>query len=238
MDFNQQDNGHFFLDQTETSAEVQSQFFAKVFSWMFVALAITGLTAYTVSTNASWMETIYYTNLKWLVMLAPLGMVFLISGRLDRFNAMTTTILFFVFAVLMGISMSYIFMIYTASSITSTFFICSATFGSMAAIGYFTKRDLTKMGSFLYMALIGLIITSVVNWFIGSSTIYWLSSVFGILIFTGLTIYDTKRLKEMAHLYVNDEEMMQKGAIFGALSLYLNFINLFIYLLRFFGGRD
>lgn len=238
MDFNQQDNGHFFLDQTETSAEVQSQFFAKVFSWMFVALAITGLTAYTVSTNASWMETIYYTNLKWLVMLAPLGMVFLISGRLDRFNAMTTTILFFVFAVLMGISMSYIFMIYTASSITSTFFICSATFGSMAAIGYFTKRDLTKMGSFLYMALIGLIITSVVNWFIGSSTIYWLSSVFGILIFTGLTIYDTKRLKEMSHLYVNDEEMMQKGAIFGALSLYLNFINLFIYLLRFFGGRD
>ena len=238
MDFNQQDNGHFFLDQTETSAEVQSQFFAKVFSWMFIALAITGLTAYTVSTNASWMETIYYTNLKWLVMLAPLGMVFLISGRLERFNAMTTTILFFVFAVLMGISMSYIFMIYTASSITSTFFICSATFGSMAAIGYFTKRDLTKMGSFLYMALIGLIITSVVNWFIGSSTIYWLSSVFGILIFTGLTIYDTKRLKEMAHLYVNDEEMMQKGAIFGALSLYLNFINLFIYLLRFFGGRD
>ena len=238
MDFNQQDNGHFFLDQTETSAEVQSQFFAKVFSWMFVALAITGLTAYTVSTNASWMETIYYTNLKWLVMLAPLGMVFLISGRLDRFNAMTTTILFFVFSVLMGISMTYIFMIYTASSITSTFFICSATFGSMAAIGYFTKRDLTKMGSFLYMALIGLIITSVVNWFIGSSTIYWLSSVFGILIFTGLTIYDTKRLKEMAHLYVNDEEMMQKGAIFGALSLYLNFINLFIYLLRFFGGRD
>lgn len=238
MDFNQQDNGHFFLDQAETSTEVQSRFFARVFSWMFVALAITGLTAYTVSTNASWMEAIYYTNLKWLVMLAPLGMVFLISGRMDRFNAMTTSILFFVFAVLMGISMSYIFMVYTASSITSTFFICSATFGSMAAIGYFTKRDLTKMGSFLYMALIGLIITSVVNWFIGSSMIYWLSSVIGILIFTGLTIYDTKRLKELAHLYVNDEEMMQKGAIFGALSLYLNFINLFIYLLRFFGERD
>jgi FtsH-binding integral membrane protein len=238
MDFNQQDNGHFFLDQTETSSEIQTQFFAKVFTWMFVALAITGLTAYTVSTNSAWMETIYYTNLKWLVMLAPLGLVFLIGGKLDRFNAMTVTILFFVFAVLMGVSMSYIFMIYTAASITSTFFICSATFGAMAAIGYFTKRDLTKMGSFLYMALIGLIITSIVNWFIGSSMIYWISSVIGILIFTGLTIYDTKRLKELALVYANDEEMMQKGAIHGALSLYLNFINLFIYLLRFFGDRD
>lgn len=238
MDFNQNKDGQFYLDQSDSGTEVQSQFFTKVFTWMFVALTITGFTAFTVSTNPSWMEAIYYSNLKWLVMLAPLGLVFLIGGRIERMSAMMTTILFFVFSVLMGVSMSYIFMVYTASSITSTFFICSATFAAMAGIGYFTKKDLTKMGSYLYMALIGLILTSVVNWFIGSSIVYWLSSGIGILIFTGLTIYDTQRLKELAHAYNTDEEMMQKGAIYGALSLYLNFINLFIYMLRFLGDRN
>lgn len=237
MNFNQQE-GQFFLDHTETSAEVQSAFITKVFLWMFVALAVTGFTAFSVSTNISWMEAIYQTPLRWLVMLAPLALVFVIGNRLERMDPVMTTVLFFAFAVLMGVSMSYIFVVYTTASIYSTFFICSATFGVMAAIGYFTKRDLSKMGSYLFMALIGLILVSVVNWFLQSPMVYWISSGVGILIFTGLTIYDTNRLKQLASMTAGDEDRSQKWAIYGALSLYLNFINLFIYLLRFFGSRD
>ena len=229
----------FFLDhQTQVSADAEASFISKVFLWMFVGLLMTGFTAFSVSNNPEWMEAIHFSSLRWLVMLAPIGLVILMGTRVHKMSAVATTVTFFVFSTLMGLSLSYIFMLYTTASITNTFFISAATFGVMAAYGYITKKDLTKMGSLLYMALIGLIITSVVNWFIGSSMIYWISSGFGVLIFVGLTAYDTQRIKQMAHAASQDEEMMQKGAILGALSMYLNFVNLFLYLLRFFGDRD
>jgi FtsH-binding integral membrane protein len=176
--------------------------------------------------------------LGWVVMLAPLGMVLLLGSGLRRFSASTMTLLFIVFSALMGMSISYIFVAYSLGSITSTFFISATMFGVMALVGYTTKTDLSKLGSLLFMGLIGIIIASIINYFLGSATFDYIISFIGVLIFTGLTAYDMQKVKQIGMQLDSESEEGKKAAIMGALSLYLDFINLFLFLLRFFGNRD
>ena len=181
-------------------------------------------------------NTIYNSGLKWVFMLAPLGVVIYMSFGIAKMSASKAQTLFWVFAALMGASLSSIFIIYTGASITRVFFITAGTFGAMSIYGYTTKKDLTKMGSFLMMGLFGIIIASVVNIFMKSSMMYFVISILGVLIFVGLTAYDTQKIKNM-YLASDSGELMGKKAVMGALTLYLDFINLFIMLLRLFGQR-
>jgi len=181
-------------------------------------------------------NTLYFSGLKWIVMLAPLGVVFYMSFGINKMTASKAQGTFWVFAALMGLSLSSIFLIYTGASITRVFFITSGTFGAMSIYGYTTKRDLTKFGSFLMMGLIGIIIASVVNMFMQSTMMHFVISILGVLIFVGLTAYDTQKIKNM-YLASDSGELMSKKAVMGALTLYLDFINLFIMLLRLFGQR-
>ena len=169
-------------------------------------------------------------------MLAPLGLVMFFSFRIQKMSASSAQALFWVFAAAMGLSLGSIFLVYTAESVARVFFITAATFGAMSLYGYTTKRSLAGMGSFLFMGLIGIIIASVVNIFIGSSALQFAISVIGVLVFVGLTAYDTQRIKESYSVHMNGE-MAAKTAVFGALRLYLDFINLFLMLLRLFGNQ-
>ena len=178
----------------------------------------------------------YNSALKWVVMLAPLGVVFYMSFGINKMSASKAQTTFWVFAALMGLSLSSLLLFYTGMSVTRVFFICSATFGAMSIYGYTTKRDLTKLGSFLMMGLIGIIIASIVNIFMKSSMMYFVISILGVLIFVGLTAYDTQKIKNM-YAASDTGEIMGKKAVMGALTLYLDFINLFIMLLRLFGQR-
>jgi FtsH-binding integral membrane protein len=181
-------------------------------------------------------STIYTSGLKWVLMLAPLGVVFYMSFNIAKMTAAKAQTTFWVFAALMGASLSSIFLMYTGASITRVFFITAGTFGSMSIYGYTTNRDLTKLGSFLMMGLFGIIIASVVNIFMKSSMMYFVISILGVLIFVGLTAYDTQKIKNR-YLESDSGELMGKKAVMGALTLYLDFINLFIMLLRLFGQR-
>ncbi|MEM7695623.1 MAG: Bax inhibitor-1/YccA family protein [Pseudomonadota bacterium] len=179
----------------------------------------------------------YTSWVKWVVMLAPLGMVFFLSARIGSMAPATAQIAFFAFAAMMGASLSSIFLVYTAESIVQVFFITSAAFGALSLYGYTTKKDLSGWGSFLFMGLIGIIIASLVNIFLQSSALGFAVSVIGVLVFAGLTAYDTQRIKEM--YYVGDDgTVASRKAIMGALSLYLNFINMFVMLLSLFGNRE
>lgn len=178
----------------------------------------------------------YNSALRWVVMLAPLGVVLYMSFGINKMSASKAQTTFWVFAALMGLSLSSLLLVYTGMSVTRVFFICSATFGSMSIYGYTTKRDLTKLGSFLMMGLIGIIIASIVNIFMKSSMMYFVISILGVLIFVGLTAYDTQKIKNM-YQASDTGEIMGKKAVMGALTLYLDFINLFIMLLRLFGQR-
>lgn len=182
--------------------------------------------------------TVFNTPLKWVVMLAPLGLVMLISFRLNKLSSGMARTLFYVFAGVMGISLSSIIAVYTAGSIANTFFVTAAAFGALSLYGYTTKRNLTGMGSFLIMGLFGLILASVVNIFLASSAMDFVISSVGVLIFAGLTAYDTQRLKISYYEYGGSPELASKMKIHGALSLYLNFINMFLFLLRFMGNRN
>ena len=184
----------------------------------------------------SFGNTIYASGLKWVLMLAPLGVVFYMSFGIAKMSASKAQTTFWIFAALMGASLSSIFLIYTGASITRVFFITSGTFGAMSIYGYTTKKDLTKLGSFLMMGLFGIIIASIVNIFMKSSMMYFVISILGVLIFVGLTAYDTQKIKNM-YLSSDSGELMGKKAVMGALTLYLDFINLFIMLLRLFGQR-
>ena len=179
---------------------------------------------------------IYNSALKWVVMLAPLGIVFYMSFGINKMSASKAQTVFWIFAALMGLSLSWILLVYTGASVARVFFITSATFGSMSLYGYTTKRDLTKLGSFLMMGLIGIIIASIVNIFMKSSMMYFVISILGVLIFVGLTAYDTQKIKNM-YAASDTGELVGKKAVMGALTLYLDFINLFIMLLRLFGQR-
>ncbi len=210
----------------------------KVYTWMALALVITGVTAYGVATTPSLIEAIVMNRvLFWGLVIAEFGLVFGISGMLHKLSLATATLMFIAYSVINGALLSVIFLVYTMDSIGMVFFITAATFGVMALIGYTTKTDLTKMGSILFMALIGLIIATVVNMFVHSSGLQLIISYAGVLIFVGLTAYDTQKIKQMLYEQDSADESAQKLALVSALSLYLDFVNLFIYLLRILGNR-
>jgi len=205
-----------------------------IYNYMGLGLAITGLTAFVVATSPPLMAAIFGTPLKWVVMLAPLAFVFFLSARVSRMSVSAAQLTFWAFAIVMGLSMASIFLVFTGTSIARVFFITAATFGAVSLYGYTTKRDLSQFGSFLIMGLIGIVIASLVNLFLGSSALQFAISVIGVLVFTGLTAWDTQRLKE-EYVASASGELVAKQAIMGALSLYLNFINLFMMLLQLFG---
>ena len=218
----------------------------KVYNYMGSALLVTGIVALlTLKFSVNSLSpldlsplgnSLYNSGLAWVVMLAPLGVVLYMSFGIRKMSVTKAQSTFWIFAALMGLSLSSILLVYTGLSVTRVFFISSATFGAMSIYGYTTKRDLTKMGSFLMMGLIGIIIASVVNIFLKSSMMYFAISIIGVLVFVGLTAYDTQKIKNM-YLVSDSGELMGKKAVMGALTLYLDFINLFIMLLRLFGQR-
>jgi hypothetical protein len=212
----------------------------KVYVWMALALVITGVTAFGVATSPGVLSVIYGNQIVfWGLMIAELALVFAISGAINRLSLTTATLLFVLYSVINGVVLSSIFLIYTATSIASVFFITAGTFAVMAFVGYTTKTDLTSMGKILLMALIGMIIASLVNVFFVKSTGFDLIiSYVGVLIFVGLTAYDSQKIKQMLQMAPDAGEASQKLALVGALSLYLDFINLFIYLLRILGKRE
>jgi len=221
----------------------------KVYNYMTTGLLLTGLVAYffgkaSIVTNelgqiigvTSIGALLFGSPLKWVVMLAPLGFVFYLSARINKMSVSSAQITFWIFSAIMGLSLASIFIVYTQASIARVFFISSGTFAAMSLYGYTTKKDLTKLGGFLFMGLIGIIIASLVNLFFQSSALHFAISVIGVLVFVGLTAYDTQSIKNM--YYAGDSESVGgKKALMGALRLYLDFINLFIMLLRLFGQR-
>ena len=227
------------------SKESTKSFVSNVFSLMFTALIISGLSAIWFSTDSmkeiimnNHNGVIKLTTIGWIVSLSPLVLVLLIGAGFQKFSVKTLLAIFLIYSTLTGISLSTIFSVYTTSSIASTFFISSLTFGVMALTGYTTKTDLTKMGSFLYMALIGIIIASLINWFMQSEQLDYIISIIGVLVFTGLTAYDVQKIKNIGSQVEEGSKSAQKLMIMGALTLYLDFINLFLMLLRLLGNRD
>ena len=217
-------------------------FVANVFSLMFAALIISGISAVWFATESMRSYIINFegglTTLGWISMIAPIGLVLLIGFGFKKYSAKFLLGVFLIYSTLTGISLSTIFSVYTTASIASTFFISALTFGVMALTGYTTKTDLTKLGSLLYMGLIGIIIASIVNFFIGSSFMHYIISIIGVLVFTGLTAYDVQKIKNIGNQVQEGSESVQKLMIMGALTLYLDFINLFLMMLRLFGSRD
>jgi FtsH-binding integral membrane protein len=208
----------------------------KVYVWMTLALVLTAVTAFGVASSPRLMVAIFSNSwIMWGLIIAELALVFTVSGAINRLSLTTATLLFVLYSVLNGATLSVIFVVYAPMVIAKVFFITAGTFGAMAAIGYFTKADLSKLGKLLIMALIGLIIATVVNIFIKSSSFDLILSYIGVLIFVGLTAYDSQKIKQMLAMQEDMGEGAQKLALMGALSLYLDFINLFLYLLRIFG---
>ena len=251
MDFNRDNilNKKSTATQTVVMDEGLRAYMLKVYNYMATGVLLTGIIALitfkmSVVTDASGSivalteigNAIYLSGLKWIIMLAPLGIVFYMSFGINKMSSSKAQTVFWIFAGLMGLSLSSILLVYTGMSVTRVFFISSATFGAMSIYGYTTKRDLTKLGSFLMMGLIGIIIASIVNIFMKSSMMYFVISILGVLIFVGLTAYDTQKIKNM-YVASDTGEIIGKKAVMGALTLYLDFINLFIMLLRLFGQR-
>ena len=212
------------------------QHMLRVYNYMASGLLLTGIVAYVVANTPSVFNAIFGTPLAYVVMFAPLGFVFFLSLRLDRIQASTAQALFWAFAAVMGLSMATIFVAFTGASVARVFFITAGTFAGMSLYGYTTRRSLASIGSFLFMGLIGLVIASVVNMFIHSTQMQFIISVVGVLVFVGLTAYDTQRIKEEYSAY-HDGQTAGKLAIWGALRLYLDFINLFVMLLNLLGQR-
>ncbi|OEU66667.1 MAG: hypothetical protein BA867_06825 [Desulfobacterales bacterium S5133MH16] len=228
------------LKRTQTQIRV-NEFIRSVYNWMAIGLGITGFVAFFVSNSETMMRLIFGNQIIFFgLIIGELALVFSISARVQKMQASTATSLFVLYAALNGATLSAIFLIYTRSSITSTFFICAATFVASSIYGMATKRDLTSMGQFMFMGLIGIVIASVVNLFIRSSGMSLIVSYIGVIVFVGLTAYDTQKLRTMALSQPDglDGGTIRKGAILGALTLYLDFINLFLMLLRILGSRD
>lgn len=232
----------FILQQT--LGKEQNAVFAKlmrsVYLWMVFALVITGLTAAYVANSPAYISALVNNPMLFYgVIIAELAVVFILSGRIHKMPFLTASLMFIFYSLLTGVSLSTIFLAYTESSIATTFLITAGTFGTMSLVGFVTKKDLSKLGGILFMALIGLIIATVVNIFLVSDTLGWIINYVGVLIFVGLTAYDTQKIKQMMREYGTDiNEQTQKMALMGSLSLYLDFINMFLYLLRIFGNRD
>jgi uncharacterized protein len=236
----------------------------RVYNYMAVGIALTGVVAYLLFTmtvtgdpsaaarsatgqalalrSGSYLTPLGYSlfvsPLKYVVMLAPLGFVLLFAGVVYRVSVGTAQMLFWAFAALMGVSLSSIFLVYTGQSITQVFFVTAAAFGALSLYGYTTKKDLSGWGTFLFMGVIGIVLASIVNLFIGSDALRFAISVIGVLVFAGLTAYDTQQIKDNYYAVMGDAVAMSKSAIMGALNLYLDFINMFISLLQLFGNRE
>ena len=230
-------NNNYSLSKSKTNT-----FVANVFSLMFTALIISGIAAFWFATDS--MRTFIIdiegslTTLGWISMIAPIGLVLLMGFGFQKYSAQFLLGIFLLYSTLTGISLSTIFSIYSSGSIAITFFISAITFGVMALAGYTTKTDLTKLGSLLMMGVTGIVIASLVNMFLGSSLMYYIISIIGVLVFTGLTAYDVQKIKNIGNQIEQGTENAQKLMIMGALTLYLDFINLFLMLLRLFGNRD
>ncbi|MCR4957963.1 MAG: Bax inhibitor-1/YccA family protein [Prevotella sp.] len=238
MDF-QQLNYQSVAAREEKAAVAFPALMRKVYVWMSMALVITGLTAWVVAHNYTLLNFIYGNSATiWILFIAELGLVFALSAAINKLSLPVATLMFVVYSVLNGAVLSSIFLVYTMSSIATVFFITAGTFAAMSVFGYVTKKDLSTMGKMLMMALIGLIIATVVNLFMKSSGLDMIISYAGVLIFVGLTAWDTQKIKQMCLQAPDASESMQKLALLGALSLYLDFINLFIYLLRILGNRE
>jgi FtsH-binding integral membrane protein len=209
----------------------------RVYNYMCVALALSGAVAFFVSTSPALQQVIFGSPLMWVVFLAPLGLVFFLSARIHKMSATAAQTTFWIFAALMGMSLASIFIAYTPESVTRVFFITSGAFAGLSLVGYTTKKDLSGMGTFLFMGVIGLIIAMVVNMFLASSMLQLGISVIGVLIFAGLTAYDTQQIKLM-YLEADGEEVTAKKSIMGALKLYLDFLNMFIFLMHILGNRN
>jgi hypothetical protein len=223
------------LDSAEIDAGLRS-YMLRVYNYMASGLALTGMVA-TVAAFSGFYAAIAGTPLIWLVMLAPLGFVLALSFGIDRFSAGTTQLLFWLFAAVMGLSLAGIFLVFTGASIARVFFITAGMFAATSLYGYTTKTDLTRFGAFLFMGMIGIVIAGLVNLFIGSSALQFAISVIGVIVFTGLTAWDTQRIKEGYLTLGGDGTLAEKSAITGALSLYLDFINLFTMLLQLLGTK-
>ena len=212
-------------------------FIGKVYRWMGIGLFLTAITAYFVASSESMVNMLASNSILFFgLLIAEFGLVIYLSARIQKMSAETATAAFIIYSVLNGITLSLLLLVYTGASVASTFFTTALTFSAMSAYGYFTKRDLTTMGSYLQMGLIGLIIASVINIFWANGTMYWIISYVGVLLFVGLTAYDTQKIKKMETM-VEGVQVTQKMAIMGALTLYLDFINLFLMLLRILGDR-
>lgn len=238
MNLNGTQSSDFSLQGNYAMSSAFATLMRKVYLWMTLALVLTGFTAYGVASSPAILMAIYSNSiLMWGLVIAEFALVIGVSAAINRISLTTATLMFALYSVINGALLSSIFVIYTASSIASVFFVTAGTFAVMAVYGYVTKRDLTKLGSLLFMALLGIIIASIVNMFIKSSGFDLVISYIGVLIFVGLTAYDSQKIKEMMLAAPDASETSQKLAVLGALSLYLDFINLFIYLLRIFGNR-
>ncbi len=218
---------------------VVSSLMRKVYWWMTLALVITGATSLLVSKNEQFLYTLFSSSALLIgLCITELLMVIVLSALINKMSFTVATVMFILYSALNGVTLTPIFLLYTQESIASTFFITAGTFTAMALIGSFTKRDLSSLGRFLLMALIGLIIASLVNIFVASSPLYWGITIVGVLLFAGLTAYDAQHIKKMLQFYGDEvNENTQKIALLGSLSLYLDFINMFLYLLRIFGNR-
>ena len=213
------------------------QHMLRVYNYMGIGLVVTGLVAFFVASTPALYVPLFQTPLKWVVMLAPLAFVFFFSFRMQTMTAATAQMTFWAFCAAMGLSLASVFLVFTGTSIARTFFITATMFGATSLYGYTTKRDLSRFGSFLIMGLIGIIIASIVNIFLGSSALQFAISIIGVLVFTGLTAYDTQNIKESYAEHFG-HDTITKMAVMGALSLYLNFINLFQMLLQLTGQRE
>jgi FtsH-binding integral membrane protein len=239
------DNQNFNISNQPGLAQplVAKSFIASVFSWMGIALGISAVTAYVFGNDMSYMQYLINTTssglsgLGYIVMFAPIGLVLLMGFGINRLSSTALTAVFLIYSILMGMSLSFIFLAYTASSVYTIFIATGGMFGLMALVGYTTKTDLTKLGSLLFMALIGIVIASLVNMFMHSSGLSYIISFIAVIVFTGLTAYDVQKLKDIGAQAEAGTESTAKMSIMGALTLYLDFINLFLALLRLFGNR-
>jgi uncharacterized protein len=231
------------LDNSETIYPIDHQvllnkYITKVFGWMSVALILTGITSLFVVSSETLLTAIFSSKLSFYLLIgAEFLLVIAITSLINRMSTPLAFFLFIVYSILNGVTLSVIFLVYTAGSIASTFFITAGTFAIMSVVGYFTKKDLTSFGQILFMVFIGLMLASLVNFFMQSDTLYWICTYAGVIVFTGLTAYDTQKIKNIGSNAINQNLDTSKMALMGALNLYLDFINLFLFLLRLLGKR-
>lgn len=226
------------IRREQAAGATANEFIRSVYNWMGLGLGTTALVSLFTASSPALLNLVFGNQLVFFgLIVCELLLVVGLSGAINRLQASTAALMFFVYSALNGVTLAVIFLLYTQASIASTFFVTAGTFGAMSLYGYTTQRDLTSWGSFLFMGLIGVVLASLVNIFFHSETIYWLVTYCGIIVFVGLTAYDTQKIKQMAYQGFGDREVQRKGAVLGALRLYLDFINLFLMLLRLFGRR-